>query len=100
MRYDRNSRSSATRSTSVIAPFLILLCSCSTAPVGPQDLPPIPASLMQLCEPLRPLQDGRQGEVVSQMIDDAEQYRLCAMGKASLIEVVKFREKLYEGDRK
>ena len=88
-----------TSSTSAIVLCLLMISGCSTGPVMPADLPPIPSSLTQLCAPLRPIVDGRQGEVVNQMIDDAEQYRLCANRQRALVEVVKFRETLYDVEK-
>lgn len=83
-------------SAMVCATCLLMSSACSTAPVEEQDLPPIPASLRALCGPLPPLLDGRQGEVTRQMIDDAEQYRVCASRHAALVSVIEHREKLLE----
>lgn len=52
-----------------------------------------------MCGPLPPLLRGEQGEVVRQMIDDAEQYRECASRHKALVTVIEFRESLMEGSK-
>lgn len=86
-------------SVMVCATCLPMFSGCSTAPVRPDELPPIPANLTQPCQPLPPLVDGRQGAVVEQMLDDTKQYRLCAQRHGALVETVKFRETLYNMEK-
>jgi len=60
----------------------------------------VPSNLLRLCPPLPPLPSGKQGALVEQMLDDAEQYRLCAARHKALVDVVEFRDSLIDKEPK
>lgn len=72
---------------------------CSTQPVVMDDLPPIPASLLQPCPPLPPLENGQLITAAKLLLTDAEFYEACRGKHEALISTLKFREKLFNSHK-
>jgi hypothetical protein len=83
----------------LIATCLLLFSGCSTVRVFPEDLPPIPASLLQECREPMVLKDGRPGTVAQVLLQDAEDLHQCRDRHKALVEVLKFRERLYDSHK-
>ena len=79
----------------LLVTFLLMLSGCSTPSVRPDDLPPIPANLLQQCREPLALKDGRPQTAVNVLTQDAEDLLQCFTRHKALVEVVKFREQLY-----
>lgn len=71
-----------------------MLSGCSTVRVLPEDLPPIPASLLQECRLPQALPDGRPATVAKVLLQDSEDLLDCRERHKALVEVVKFRDQL------
>lgn len=74
--------------------FLLLSSGCSTVRVLPEDLPPIPPSLLQECRLPLALPDGRPATVSRILLQDSEDLLDCRERHKALVEVVKFRDQL------
>lgn len=81
------------------ATCLLTLSACSTVSVGPDDLPPIPSNLLQECRQPQTLPSGRPQAVVDALLMDAEDLQACFARHKALVEVVKFREQLYNAHK-
>lgn len=82
-----------------LATCLILFSGCSTVSVRPDDLPPIPANLLQLCRTPEALPDGRPSTTSRILLQDAEDLWACHDRHKALVEVVKFREQIYNSHK-
>lgn len=78
---------------------LLMFSGCSTVRVYPEDLPPIPASLLQECREPMALKDGRPATVARVLLQDAEDLLQCRDRHRALVEVLKFRERLYDSHK-
>jgi len=72
-----------------------VLSGCASYRVSPDELPPIPANLLQQCPPLTGLANGKPETIANQMIQDARVYSECASRHRNLVEVIRFREGVY-----
>lgn len=78
----------------LLATCLLLFSGCSTVRVYPEDLPPIPANLLQECREPMALKDGRPSTVAQVLLQDAEDLLQCRDRHRALVDTVKFREKV------
>lgn len=74
----------------------MILLACSTIPVpGPvpkQDFVPFPATVMQRCKDLEPLQKGMTGkDLINSQIQDQAQYNDCKDVHNKLIDQIESR---------
>lgn len=83
----------------LLATCLILFSACSTVSVRPDDLPPIPANLLQECRKPEALPDGRPATLARILLQDAEDLLACRDRHKALVEVIKFRETLYNAHK-
>lgn len=70
-----------------IATSALMMTACSS--LTPPSKAPIPASLLQPCQPLNELDGVTGADVLKNITDNAAIYHACADGKAALIRAVK-----------
>ena len=83
------SRLTALLTVPFIALIALTMTGCGLLTKRLPERQPVPASLMQPCQRLEPM-DGKTGaDVVRKFVEVGKQYNECAEGKRRLIEAVK-----------